>query len=230
MQITMLLLMIYLLIYCSLTTASDLSLSLLYGDNYLIEPAEQTTATIEYATGWDRGDLFAFVDYKHFNDSNGANSWYGEFSPRFKLIDSELPLYAAFTWERGKNDTEAFLAGLGTNLSLPHFTFTKINIYYRDSPNFTGNSWQSTASWARPFFQDMLIFDGYIDWVFSSEEGAKNLHINPQLKWNMQKQFNTSLRWYLGIEYDYWNNKYAIDSKNVDSDQSTASLLFKAHF
>ncbi|BFM12581.1 outer membrane protein OmpK [Simiduia litorea] len=214
----------------STARAGDLSVSFLYGDNYVVEPALQSTATVEYATGWDRGDLFAFVELKKYHERGATNSWYGELSPRFKLIDSALPLYAAFTWERGKNDTEAYLAGLGTNLKLPNFTFSKVNIYYRDSPNKDGSSWQTTLSWAMPLINGALIFDGYIDWVFSSQETAQNLHFNPQLKWDMQKQLNTSMRWYIGLEYDYWDKKYGIDTDNIDSAQNTASLLLKMHF
>ncbi|MDN3640693.1 DUF5020 family protein [Simiduia curdlanivorans] len=219
-----------LMLLSSTTQAGDASLSLLYGDNYVVEPALQSTATIEYAAGWAKGDVFAFIDLKNYHQSDAENSWYGEFSPRVKIIDSRYPLFAAFTWERGKNDTEAYLAGLGTNLTLPGFTFSKVNVYYRDSPNKDGSSWQSTLSWSIPFINGAFIFDGYIDWVFSSQEGAKNIHVNPQLKWDMQKQLNTSMRWYLGFEYDYWDKKYGIDVDSIDSAQNTASFLLKIHF
>jgi nucleoside-specific outer membrane channel protein Tsx len=36
---------------------------------------------------------------------------------------------------------------------------------------------------------------------------------------------------YVGIEYDYWTNKYGInDTRYFDTDQNTASLLVKVFF
>lgn len=210
--------------------AGDLSLTLLYGDNYTVEPELQTTGTVEYVDRWSHGDLFVFVDYKHFPDSDADDTWYGEVSPRIKFYDGDMPAYAAFTWEKGKGKTEAYLGGLGTDFKIPGFIFAKANVYYRDAPNLDGHSWQTTVSWAYPFADGKLIVDGFADWVFSSEEGEPNLHFNPQIKWDMQRSFNTSLRWYLGLEYDYWSNKFGIDDALADSNQNTASLLIKAHF
>ncbi len=214
----------------STSTAADVSLSLLYGDNYAVEPELQATGTMEVVARGDWGDLFGFIDYKTFPDSAADNSWYGEIAPRFKLMDGAMPLYAAFTYERGKGDTEAYLGGVGTDFKLPGFIFAKANVYYRDSPNHSGNGWQTTLSWAYPFADGQWVIDGYIDWVFSTEETEPHLHFNPQIKWDMQRSLNTSLRWYLGLEYDYWYNKYGIDSAFLDSQQNTASLLIKVHF
>ena len=61
---------------------------------------------------------------------------------------------------------------------------------------------------------------------------AKNLHINPQIKYDLGK----ALGWgdkqlYVGIEYDYWSNKYGIeDSSSFKTDQNTASAMLKVHF
>lgn len=221
------------LLMASTTTPSmamDVSLTGLYGDNYAVEPELQATATLEVVAWGDWGDLFSFVDYKTFPDSDADASWYGEISPRFRLLDGHMPLYAAFTWEKGKGDTEAYLGGLGTDFTVSGFKFLKANVYYRDSPNHDGHSWQTTVSWLYPFGRDQWVVDGYVDWVFSSEEAEPNLHFNPQIKWDMQKAFKTSLRWYVGVEYDYWYNKFGIDDAVLDSQQNTASLLIKVHF
>ncbi|UTA46970.1 DUF5020 family protein [Simiduia sp. 21SJ11W-1] len=210
--------------------AMDVSLSGLYGDNYAVEPERQATATLEVVAWGSWGDLFSFVDYKSFPGSDAANSWYGEIAPRFKLIDGEMPLYAAFTYERGKGDTEAYLGGLGTDFKVQGFKFLKANVYYRDSPNHTGHGWQTTVSWAYPFANEHWVIDGYIDWVFSTEETEPHLHFNPQIKWDMQKALGSSMRWYVGLEYDYWYNKFGIDNDILESRQNTASLLVKLHF
>lgn len=212
------------------TFASDISLTFLHGDSFVVEPDRQSTATLEYVTRWNQGDLFAFVDYKDYHQGDPGYGWYGEISPRFKIMDGKLPLYAAFTWERGKNNTEAYLGGIGTDLTLTGFRFVKINAYYRDSPNQNGHGWQSTVSWALPLLSEHWLLDGYIDWIFSTEESAPNVHFNPQLKWDLQKALHTRLRWFVGLEYDYWDKKYGIDTNAMESRQNTASVLLKIHF
>lgn len=61
----------------------DTSLTLLYGDGFEVDPEEQTTLTLEHASGWGFGDLFLFMDFTHYHDSRRSDGFYGEFSPRF---------------------------------------------------------------------------------------------------------------------------------------------------
>lgn len=43
--------------------------------------------------------------------------------------------------------------------------------------------------------------------------------------------FEHASRWYLGLEYDYWNNKYGIKhSRAVKTDQNALSLMMKFHY
>jgi nucleoside-specific outer membrane channel protein Tsx len=47
----------------------------------------------------------------------------------------------------------------------------------------------------------------------------------------MKKWLGGNYQWYVGLEYDYWHEKYGIDnSENFDTNQNTASLLLKYHF
>ena len=61
---------------------------------------------------------------------------------------------------------------------------------------------------------------------------ASNLQINPQLKYDLGKKMGwTPGKFYVGVEYLYWSNKYGIeDSSAFNTDNSTTSLLIKAHF
>ena len=82
-----------------------------------------------------------------------------------------------------------------------------------------------------------ILIDGFMDWVVDNDENRRgtyhaNLHFNPQIKYDLGK----ALSWgekqlYVGIEYDYWKDKYGIaDTSSFDTDQNTASLLVKVHF
>lgn len=212
------------------------SLSYLYGDNYLVETTRQQTITFEYVLAVDWGDMFMFIDAKHFEQSESG--LYGEFSPRINLykFDSKhliSKITFATTFERGKNGVKSNLFGFGLDFNSNNFRYLTANLYQRNSPNQPGRGYQITSTWA--YATDVaeipILIDGYIDWTFSSDETSTNLHINPQLKLDMKQCLGGTHQWYLGIEYDYWKNKFGIkDSTNFETNQNTWSLLIKWHF
>ncbi|EXF46468.1 nucleoside-binding outer membrane protein [Pseudomonas sp. BAY1663] len=90
-----------------------------------------------------------------------------------------------------------------------------------------------------PVGKSDILFDGYIDWVVndagSKSKGnylAKNFHFNPQVKYDLGKALDyTPGKLYVGIEYDYWTNKYGIeDSSAFNTDNNVTNFIVKAHF
>ncbi|WP_297846495.1 outer membrane protein OmpK [Pseudomonas sp.] len=230
------------------------SLTYLYGGNFAVNPELQQTFTFEHADSWKYGDNFFFVDKTFYNgkkDSNAGNSsYYGEFSPRLsfgKILDKKLEfgpikdVLLALTYEFGEGDNESYLIGPGFDLAVPGFDYFQLNFYQRQTEGGRpgDNIWQVTPVWGYtlPMGRSDILIDGYIDWVVDNDKNARgvyhaNLHVNPQIKYDLGK----ALHWgekqlYVGIEYDYWKNKYGIEStSNFDTDQNTASLLVKVHF
>ncbi|MCJ8304890.1 outer membrane protein OmpK [Shewanella sp.] len=237
----------------SLIHWSDFSVTALYGDSFEVDPAEQTTITLETAGGWKYGDWFAFQDFVYFNDapsdSNHAN--YGEYGTRFsasKIFDSKVgfgpltDLSLALQYEQGNAAASTILYGIGSDWAVPGFSYLNVNVYYRSelsnpsSFDKRGHSdgWQLAPSWRIDFGDTGIVFDGYIDWVFSPSEDAYEpmLHINPQLKYDLGAVINgKSGKFYVGVEYDYWKNKYGIPNgiPGLEVDQSVFSLLIKYH-
>ena len=90
-----------------------------------------------------------------------------------------------------------------------------------------------------PVGKSDILFDGYIDWVVndagSKARGnylAKNFHFNPQVKYDLGKALDHEAgRLYVGIEYDYWSNKYGIEDSSVfNTDNNVVNFIVKAHF
>lgn len=242
------------------TLAGDLvqwqsnSLTYLYGQNYTVNPETQQTITFEHADAWKYGDNFLFVDNTHYNGKgdpqNGKYSVYGEFSPRLsmgKIFDRKFEfgpvkdVLLALTYEFGKGDVKSYLFGPGFDLAIPGFDYFQLNFYQRhpndDRPG--NNIWQITPVWSYtiPVRGSDILIDGYMDWVVSNDKTAQgtyhaNLHFNPQIKYDLGKAMNMGEKQlYVGIEYDYWKNKYGIESStDFDTDQNTASLLVKVMF
>ena len=212
------------------------SLSYLNGSNFKVEPEKQQTITFDYVAAWDWGDMYLFIDSKSY--SNSGSSYYGEFSPRIKLMafgaDNFISKMSfATTFERGENGSETNLFGFGFDFNTESLDYLTANLYQRDNPDVAGKGYQitSTFAYSTKFGEVPILFDGYIDWTFSSDESVDNIHINPQIKIDIKQWLKTGQQWYVGIEYDYWENKYGIkDSVLVDSNQNTFSFLIKWNF
>lgn len=234
----------------------DNSLTYLYGKNFKIDPSIQQTVTFEHASGWSVGDLFVFIDAIHYNGGkNGAgdsHTFYGEIAPRLsfgKLFDTSLSfgpisdVLLAATYEFGEDDVESYLIGPGFDLKLPGFDYFQLNFLHRQTDGDRDGSgvWQITPVWSYslPVGRSDLVIDGYMDWVVDNDKSYHaNLHFNPQIKYDLGKALNWGAKQlYVGVEYDYWKDKYGIDNGSYlgqtilkGTNQNTASLLIKAHF
>ena len=230
------------------------SLSYLYGKDFKVNPAIQQTVTFEHADGWKYGDNFFFVDKIFYNGgkdfNNGPNTYYGEFQPRIslgKVLDQKIEfgpikdVLLAMTYEFGEGDTESYLIGPGFDLAIPGFDYFQLNFYQRHTEGSRAgdNVWQVTPVWSYtiPVGDSNILIDGYMDWVMDNDSNSKgdyhaNLHFNPQVKYDLGKALNFGEKQlYVGVEYDYWSDKYGIkDSQVFKTDQSTTSFLVKFHF
>lgn len=232
---------------------TDTSLTGLYGTGFEVDPEDQTTLTIEHANGWKWGDFFWFNDFIYFNGDDagiagaqGTSTYYGEISPRVslgKVLSKDLSLLFikdwlfAYTYEYGENAAgEDFgiqnnLFGAGVDLEVPAFDFFQLNLYQRLPYKGDGETVQLTAVWkySTPVGKSAFIFDGFMDWVVNSDGNySKNLHFCPQLKFDIGTIWGWNPnRMNVGIEYDYWKNKYGIDGAKT---QNAVSLIVKSHF
>jgi nucleoside-specific outer membrane channel protein Tsx len=234
----------------------DNSLTYLNGIDFKVDPPKQQTVTFEHASGWSFGDLFVFVDGIKYNTeaTNGAgdgHTFYGEISPRLslgKISGADLSfgpvkdVLLAATYEFGEDDVESYLLGPAVDLNIPGFDYFQLNTYLRttDGRRDGDNVWQITPVWSYtiPVGDSDLVIDGFMDWVVDNDDSYHaNLHFNPQIKYDLAKAMGWGKRFYVGVEYDYWSDKYGIDDNGFvgseilgGTDQSAISLLAKAHF
>jgi nucleoside-specific outer membrane channel protein Tsx len=234
----------------------DNSLTYLNGIDFKVDPPRQQTLTFEHASGWSFGDLFIFVDGIKYNTeaTNGAgdgHTFYGEISPRLslgKLSGSDLSfgpikdVLLAATYEFGEDDVDSYLLGPAIDLKVPGFDFFQLNTYYRETDGKRDGSgvWQITPAWSYTLAvgDSDLVIDGFMDWVVDNDDSYHaNLHFNPQIKYDLAKGMGWGKRFYVGVEYDYWSDKYGIDDDGYvgdeilgGTDQSAISLLLKGHF
>ena len=203
---------------------SDVSASLLKGNNYQVGDNSRTVFTFEHAAGYSWGDSFLFID--RLQSNNGDKETYAEIAPRFQLSAYQNKLlkniYLATTIEIGDGFTH-YLYGIGTQLKVPHFKYVNINVYHRNNDS-GDNSQQMTLTWALPINQ--LLYDGFIDFVPSNDNKSTSLNFTSQLKYSLSEHLNLATKLYVGVEYNYWLNKFGIDGV----DEKNLNLLVKYHF
>ena len=118
----------------------------------------------------------------------------------------------------------------------PAWDFVQLNVYQRIPNHNPGNTVQVTAVWkySRPMGKTTFIFDGFLDWVVNDDGPySKNLHFCPQVKFDIGTLWGWDPnRLNVGVEYDYWSNKYGIKDSNAFTTTQTSaiSLLVKSHF
>jgi nucleoside-specific outer membrane channel protein Tsx len=161
------------------------------------------------------------------------------------LVIFEDILFAA-SYERGRDRdaTESILLGVGFDFDLSAFSliglnklkYFQVNVYARNDVHSddTGfEDYQITVVTAFPFQigKAKFLADGYIDYVFGKGPQHANFHLNPQIKLDLGNFYGNPDKLFVGVEIDYWRNKYGIkDSSGFDTNQCAVSGIIKYHF
>ena len=206
------------------------SVSYLSGSDYQVGPSERKLVTLEYVSGESWGDQFFFID-RTLSPSDSISSYF-EWSPRFKVVDFGKEsffqhLSIATTLESGPGFNNILL-GVGTNLAVPGFNYLGLNLYRAKNDN-NDDDYQLTLNWGYPFTIGNMEFlaDGFIDYSSASASSSAALLVHPQIKWNLTQLLGMKKsKLYIGIEYDYWRNKFGIPGVN----ERNPNLLIKFHF
>jgi nucleoside-specific outer membrane channel protein Tsx len=216
------------------TFFSDFSVSYLNGNNYEVGDNKRQVATFEHfaVTSW--GDSFLFVD--RLVSDNGDTEIYGEFSPRFKITEFEnnpvKAMYVATTIEYGNfssadgsfgSSLTNYLYGVGAEFDVPYFDYVNVNLYYRNNEN-DENNYQTTVTWGMPI--GPLYYDGFMDYATSTDQSEAQMNLTSQLKYDVAPHLGLDTKFYVGVEYVYWLDKFGI--KGVD--ENNVNLLVKYHF
>ena len=228
---------------------SSTSISILHGSDYKVASSEEATIlTVEHASGWKYGDNFFFFDL--FQPFDKGSTIYGEWHPRLsfgKLTGKDLgfgpvrDVLLATELNVG-HEVRVYLYGLGFDFDIPHFAFFSLNIFIRDefvldAADFAGKNdsttFQISPSWSLPFTLGKARFDftGFLDYAGAEGDAAANLLTAPQLLLNVGSLSGDPGSLWVGVEYQYWSNKYGIeDSDGFETNESVAQFMAKWFF
>ena len=156
------------------------------------------------------------------------------------------------------NSFENILLGVGANLAVPRASFFNVILYHRlnddqaldqSSPanRFAGfprtrpDNQQLTVTWRFDFLNDMMRFDGFMDYAtgfdfecsphpdgpVSCAKTENSLNFTPQLKMDLGSMFGyEAKKLWVGVEWVMWNNKFGVDGWN----ENNPNVLVKWHF
>lgn len=212
------------------------NIQLLRGFDYEIGSEERTMATFEHAHGHHFGDFYTFVDYTW--PDQGDENYYAEFSPRFSLgkitgYDFSYGLIKdiliSTTIEKPESRKARYLYGGAVDLNLPGFKFFKTNLYLRDDP-YLDKTYQVTLGWNRPIETKgvKFVIEGFADFAGDAGEG-KEAHQLIVPRFLMDIGHTTGMKentLFMGIEWQYWHNKFGVDGVTESVPQLQIKYVF----
>lgn len=194
--------------------------------------------TLQHVSGYEWGRVFGFMDVLQSNgrDEHASEVYaegYASFSlgklnggTRLNSFVSDINLTAGMNYgyktyrDYGVNP-RVLLAGVTIDFSLPHFDFFNLDILaYVDRGRFDGRdngchaeTHQVTPAWKMPFKigKARFSFEGFTDFIGKHSNCARQVLAQPQLRWDLGNYLNLEDKLYVGMEYQYWHNKFGIE-------------------
>lgn len=226
-----------------------------YREPFNPDNVSKTILTLQNASGFKYGRTFFFVDFLRSNDKdNNTGEVYGEFYPTFSLSKisgqkiafgpvRDVGLTAGINYG-AKNvgaNPRVFLPGVTLDFDVPGFAFLNVDfLAYVDHGRFKPNAatsfdncgghetgWQITPAWLLPFEigGQKFEFSGFWDFIGSRGTCKFETLTQPQLRWDVGANFGAPKTIYVGLEYQYWHNKFGFEGVNEHNPQ--ALLVWK---
>ncbi|MEO7940497.1 MAG: hypothetical protein ABIR55_17850, partial [Burkholderiaceae bacterium] len=135
---------------------------------------------------------------------------------------------------------KVLLVGPTFDLNIPGFAFFNVDVLaYVDQGTFSGfgggalcgsrkTTYQITPAWKLPFNIGgaKFIFDGFLDLIGAHGSCERQVLAQPQLKWDVGHHAGRPDTVYLGIEYQYWHNKFGTKGQNESFPQLLLTWKF----
>ena len=169
------LLSLSLLAICEISLAaplwSDFSGAYVAGSGFTLDPNQQQTLSLEYASGYHWGDTYTHLDTTFFRGDQRIYSLLGETTVRWSVMDSEenksnkrvSDVFVSASLEFGSGTVETFTLGPSVNLKVAGFNFLQLGLMRRETVNRSGfnksDGWQFVPS------RSLTVPTGRSEWV-----------------------------------------------------------------
>jgi nucleoside-specific outer membrane channel protein Tsx len=230
---------------------STTELQYLYGGGFRMpgnpNQISLSTITITHADGWALGRNFFFMDTYISNGGLQSQTFvYGEAYSYlslskvlgkdlsfgiFKDLNASLGVNAGESFDSSYSGARIFLYGFTVDFALPGFKMFTVDFLQHDQfePVPNGASWQITPVWILPFSiaGTKWSLEGFADFI--GKKGpyyANTIITQPQIRLDVGDLMGKSGHLYIGVEYEYWHNKYGIKGFNESLPQALVVWKF----
>jgi len=218
-------------------TWSTTSLSILSGSDYKLGDKDRTIATFDHSSGGKWVNNHFFFDI--INPNSNFITMYGEWHPglnitrlfkqaaSFEMLKS-ISIVGEYNY--GTNPMASFRShyvGIGFELNIKNAHYSIINFMYGGDPTISEDTEQITIAWSFPFQLSFLHgeFNGYVDYIGAESYRVSHLQSQPQLLFDIGRIIGFKNSLYLGLEYQYWRNKFG--KKGIDEKLPQLITTFK---
>lgn len=197
-----------------------------------------TIFTFQHVSGWEYGENFFFTDYSTTENGDELYAeWYPTFSSRAlfdasyggALKDVSLVLGVNMAPE---SDVVKYLPGVQFHLNVDGFQFLNVMMtaYLDDSEGISAggapkedDSWMVDVAWRYPLnvAQQYFYIEGHAEYIDERTSEIPDATVKSwvlaqvQLRWDAGNTlFNAKDKLFLGVEYQYWNNKLGTQEKD----------------
>lgn len=195
----------------------------------------KTTVTLQHVSGYTYGRNYFFVDsYWATKNAPRSNDIYGEYYHYLSLgkltgatfggsVLKDVSLSAGINAgaSTGGAGTRILLYGVTIDFAVPGFSYFNVDLLaYDDRSHFDGTpgkfkrSYQVTPVWRLPFSlgSTQWSVEGFCDFIGARGQGTVNQTLcQPQLRFDLgQLVSGRRDAVFVGVEYQYWRNKYGI--------------------
>ena len=184
----------------------DFSGAYVAGSGFTLDPDQQQTVSLEYASGYRWGDTFTYLDTTFFRGDERTYSLFGETAARWSLINPDedrsnkavTDVLVAGSLEFGSGTVETFTLGPSVDLNVRTFDYLHLGLMRRESLNRSGfnnsDGWQFVPTWSLtiPAGRSEWVIDGFAKWIFATDHSDyhPNFQFNPQIKYNIGKHLS----------------------------------------
>ncbi len=207
--------------------------------------AQTLIFTFQHASGWEYGQHFLFVDYASVGDEDTLYAeWYPTLSSSAFLATplrndwlKDISLVMGFNMAP-EADVLKYLPGIQFQFDVEGFHFLNLTLtaYIDDSEGLEeggapkhGDSWMVDVAWryALPLQSQQFYIEGHVEYIDERASEVVGVSVESwllaqvQVRWDVGKAwFDVNDRVYLGVEYQYWNNKLG-----TQQDENTVQAL-----
>ncbi len=207
---------------------------ILAGSDYELGDQTRQIITLEHANGWKYGSNFLFLDISEpFDDDTDLYGEFYTFLSFEKIFGNDFGdgLIKDVSLTAGTNlgeDFRAYLGGIMFDMKIPGFDLFQLQFYAFDNKDLNDTTYQITPVWDTHFniSSATFRFKGFTDFIGEEGTNSKQILSQPQLLLDLGSLKGSPETLYLGLEYQYWKNKFGIEGVTESMPQVILVLQF----